>query len=68
MRHTLSLCDYTYLVVAPAEHDIVQPAVGLVHAILGRVGRVRVVWVLGERAGVDDRVGKGTSDYKRVLH
>jgi hypothetical protein len=44
--------------VTPADEELVETAVGLVHAVLCRVDRVGEVRVGGERVGVDDLLGR----------
>ena len=58
---------YTYLIMSPAEHDIVQPTARFVHAIFSRVDRVSVVWVRSEGTRVDNSIRKGASNYERIL-
>jgi hypothetical protein len=56
----------TYLVVAPAQHDVIQTTLGLVHPVFARVKRVLRVGVGTERVWVDVLVGELAADDKRV--
>ena len=46
----------THFVVSPAKQDIVQPTVGLVHSVLGRVHRVLRIRVVLERVWINDLI------------
>ena len=57
------------LVVAPAEHDVVETAAWGVDAVLGAVDRVFEVWVLRERlVAVDDALVECTADWEGVTN
>lgn len=54
--------------MSPREHHVVQPAVGLVDAILRRENGVIVVWVTLECLRVDNLVRELAADDKRILY
>lgn len=57
----------THLIVPPAKHHTVEPAVGLVDAVIGAIDRVFGIRVGREGFGEDDLFGESAAYDKCVL-